>query len=163
MASLLGLHQRCSYEGQAAMALEALALEALALENGALEDMPLKANRYRIPIQYQGLGQSPWQLDWGPLLDGVLADLTTGVPTSTIALGFHLALAEVVGQLAGDLGVGQLFLAGGCFQNQLLLEHAVRALEQRGVQALWPQQLPCNDAALPIGQLLRQIGGEGAR
>ena len=163
MASLLGLHQRCSYEGQAAMALEALALEALALENGALEDMPLKANRYRIPIQYQGLGQSPWQLDWGPLLDGVLADLTTGVPTSTIALGFHLALAEVVGQLAGDLGVGQLFLAGGCFQNQLLLEQAVRALEQRGVQALWPQQLPCNDAALPIGQLLRQIGGEGAR
>jgi hydrogenase maturation protein HypF len=163
MASLLGLHQRCSYEGQAAMALEALALEALALENGALEDMPLKANRYRIPIQYQGLGQSPWQLDWGPLLDGVLADLTTGVPPSTIALGFHLALAEVIGQLAGDLGVGQLFLAGGCFQNQLLLERAVGALEQRGVQALWPQQLPCNDAALPIGQLLRQIGRGGAR
>jgi len=163
MASLLGLHQRCSYEGQAAMALEALALEALALENGALEDMPLKANRYRIPIRCQGLGQSPWQLDWGPLLDGVLTDLTTGVPPSTIALGFHLALAEVVGQLAGDLGLGQLFLAGGCFQNQLLLEQAVRALEQRGVQALWPQQLPCNDAALPIGQLLRQIGGGGAR
>jgi hydrogenase maturation protein HypF len=152
MASLLGLHQRCSYEGQAAMALEALALEALALES----------NRYRIPIRRQGLRQAPWLLDWGPLLDGVLADLTTGVAPSTIALGFHLALAEVVGQLAGDLGVGQLFLAGGCFQNQLLLEQAVRALEQRGVEALWPQQLPCNDAALPVGQLLRQIGGGGA-
>lgn len=168
MASLLGLHQRCSYEGQAAMALEALALEALALEALALEaqapeDGALKSNRYRIPIRRQGLAQAPWQLDWGPLLDGVLADLTTGVPTSTIALGFHLALAEVIGQLAGDLRVGQLFLAGGCFQNQLLLEQAVRALEQRGVQALWPQQLPCNDAALPIGQLLRQIGRGGAR
>ncbi|MCX5937092.1 MAG: carbamoyltransferase HypF [Cyanobium sp. LacPavin_0920_WC12_MAG_62_9] len=162
MASLLGLHQHCSYEGQAAMALEALALEDLALEDGALEDMPLKGNRYRIPIRRQGLPQAPWLLDWGPLLDGVLADLTTGVPPSTIALGFHLALAEVVGQLAGDLGVGQLFLAGGCFQNQLLLEQAVRALEQRGVEALWPQQLPCNDAALPVGQLLRQIGRGGA-
>ena len=152
MASLLGLHQRCSYEGQAAMALEALALEAL----------PPQANRYRIPIRRQGLPHAPWQLDWGPLLDGVLADLTTGVAPSTIALGFHLALAEVISQLAGDLGVNQLFLAGGCFQNQLLLEQAVRALEQRGVQALWSQQLPCNDAALPIGQLLRQIGGGGA-
>jgi hydrogenase maturation protein HypF len=148
MASLLGLHQRCSYEGQAAMALEALALEAL----------PPKANRYRIPIQRQGLPQVPWQLDWGPLLDGVLADLATGVPPSTIALGFHLALAEVIGQLAEDLGVSQLFLAGGCFQNQLLLEQAVTALKQRGIQALWPQRLPCNDAALPIGQLLRHIG-----
>ena len=162
MASLLGLQQRCSYEGQAAMALEALAQEAIAVENGALEKMPLKANRYRIPIRRQGLPQAPWQLDWGPLLDGVLADLTAGVPPSTIALGFHLALAEGIGQLAGDLGVGQLFLAGGCFQNQLLLEQTVRALEQRGVQGLWPQQLPCNDAALPVGQLLRQIGGGGA-
>ena len=160
MASLLGLHQRCSYEGQAAMALEALALEALADGAGWLARG--ESNRYRIPIRRQGLPPTPWQLDWGPLLDGVLADLTTGVPPSTIALGFHLALAEVIGQLARDLGVGQLFLAGGCFQNQLLLEQAVKALEQRGVQALWPQQLPCNDAALPIGQLLRQIGGGGA-
>ena len=139
------------------MALEALALEASALVDGALE-----SNRYRIPIRRQGLPHAPWQLDWGPLLDGVLADLTTGVPPGTIALGFHLALAEVIGQLAGDLGVRQLFLAGGCFQNQLLLEQAVLALKQRGVEALWPQQLPCNDVALPIGQLLRQIGGGGA-
>ena len=48
------------------------------------------------------------------------------------------------------------------YQNQLLLEQAVLALKQRGVEALWPQQLPCNDAALPVGQLLRQIGGGGA-
>ena len=166
MASLLGLHQCCSYEGQAAMALEALALEALALEDGVDGAGWLaqgKANRYRIPIRRPRLRQAPWQLDWGPLLDGVLADLTTGVPPSTIALGFHRALAEVVGQLAGDLGVGQMVLAGGCFQNQLLLEHAIRALKQRGVEALWPQQLPCNDAALPIGQLLRQIGRGAAK
>jgi hydrogenase maturation protein HypF len=56
-----------------------------------------------------------------------------------------------------------MVLAGGCFQNQLLLEHAIRALKQRGVEALWPQQLPCNDAALPIGQLLRQIGRGAAK
>ena len=68
-------------------------------------------------------------------------------------------LAEVIGQLAGALEARQLLLAGGCFQNQLLLEHSVMALDQRGVQAFWPQQLPCNDAALPIGQLMQQIGG----
>jgi hydrogenase maturation protein HypF len=167
MASLLGLHQRCSYEGQAAMALEALALEGLTLEG-----LAPNANRYRLPIRRQGdragpgvraddpgLSQTPWHLDWGPLLHGVLADLTTGVPPSTMALGFHRALGDAIGQLAGVLGAKQMFLAGGCFQNQLLLEHAVLALEQRGVQAHWPKHLPCNDAALPIGQLMQQIGG----
>jgi hydrogenase maturation protein HypF len=172
VASLLGLHQHCSYEGQAAMALEGLALEGLALEGLARSHGPHREerHRYRISIQRHGdpdgvgdpgMEQQPWQLDWRPLLHAVLADLSRGVPPSTIALAFHLALAEVIGQLAGALEVGQLLLAGGCFQNQLLLEHSVMALDQRGVQAFWPQQLPCNDAALPIGQLLQQMSGQG--
>jgi hydrogenase maturation protein HypF len=183
MASLLGLHQRCSYEGQAAMALEGLGLKGLGLEGFRLEDLSDSASwparggkhRYRIPIQRQrepagrgggaddaGLSQAPLQLDWGPLLRGVLADLSTGVPASTVALEFHRALAEVIGRFVGTLGATEVVLAGGCFQNQLLLEHSVRALAQRGIKALWPQQLPCNDAALPIGQLMLQIGGGGA-
>ena len=79
-----------------------------------------------------------------------------------MALEFHRALAEVIGRSVGTLGATEVVLAGGCFQNQLLLEHSVRALAQRGIKALWPQQLPCNDAALPIGQLMLQIGEGGA-
>jgi hydrogenase maturation protein HypF len=47
-----------------------------------------------------------------------------------------------------------VLLGGGCFQNRLLLELSVAALRHSGLTPLWPQQLPCNDAALAVGQLL---------
>jgi hydrogenase maturation protein HypF len=53
----------------------------------------------------------------------------------------------------------RFLLSGGCFQNQLLLELSTTALKQRGIDPLWPQQLPCNDGALAIGQLMGLADG----
>jgi hydrogenase maturation protein HypF len=44
-------------------------------------------------------------------------------------------------------------LAGGCFQNALLLELTAAALRCRGLEPFWPRQLPCNDGGLALGQL----------
>ncbi|NDD70185.1 MAG: carbamoyltransferase HypF, partial [Synechococcaceae bacterium WB9_4xC_028] len=73
---------------------------------------------------------------------------------AALSLAFHQSLAQAVVNLAQSQGVDQLLLAGGCFQNKLLLERCVLGLQQVGVRAIWCQQLPCNDASLPIGQLL---------
>jgi hydrogenase maturation protein HypF len=70
------------------------------------------------------------------------------------ALAFHRALAGAVAELATALQCRRFLLSGGCFQNKLLLELSAAALEQRGIEPLWPQQLPCNDGALAIGQLM---------
>jgi hydrogenase maturation protein HypF len=51
-------------------------------------------------------------------------------------------------------GARTFLLSGGCFQNALLLERSIAALQARGITAVWSQQLPCNDAALAVGQLL---------
>ena len=145
VAALLGLRQVCSFEAQAALALEALATEAL--EAGAAPDP------YRLPLERRGPGE-PWQWNWEPLLEALLIDREQGRPAAEAALAFHHALAQGAVDLAFALGQRRLLLAGGCFQNKLLLELTVAALEAVGVQPLWCQQLPCNDASLPVGQLL---------
>jgi hydrogenase maturation protein HypF len=148
VASLLGLQQRCSYEAQAALALEAVALQAVDL--GAESSW---RGAYAITLRAPQ-GPEPWQLDWQPLLEQLLADLSAGVPPAAIALAFHRALASAIGDLAAALGASRFALSGGCFQNQLLLESSIAALRRQGIEPLWPRRLPCNDAALPIGQLL---------
>ncbi len=146
VAALLNLAQRCSYEAQAATALEGLALQAL--ERDALPRCHLN-----LPLE-TSQGAAPLQWNWQPLLEQLLSELARGTPASAIALGFHQALADAIAALAAARQAPQLLLAGGCFQNALLLELSVAALARQGCRALWPQQLPCNDAALPIGQLL---------
>lgn len=80
-------------------------------------------------------------------------DLRRCIGIGAVSLAIHQTLADAVVNLAKKQRVKQLLLAGGCFQNKLLLELCVAALDQAGVRALWCQQLPCNDASLPVGQL----------
>jgi hydrogenase maturation protein HypF len=150
IASLLGLAQRCSFEAQAALRLEAAARAALPAVPGRLA--PAAAG-YTVAISPGGHGE-PWLLDWQPLLEAVLHDLAVDRPVEAIALAFHQALAQLLSALAGQLGVKRLLLAGGCFQNRLLLELAVECLADAGIEALWPQRIPCNDGGLALGQLL---------
>ena len=146
VAALLGIVQQCSYEAQAAMALEGLGRQALEQHPGASCQLDL-------PLQQMRPGE-PWQWNWQPLLEQLLEAQRHNISPEAIALAFHQALAHGIGDLAQLQGRQQLLLAGGCFQNALLLELTTAALDERGCQALWPQRLPCNDAALPIGQLL---------
>ncbi len=173
VASLLGLVQRCSYEGQAAMALEGLATAAWEREGrdgrrGDQTPWPAAGPEERAQTMLAGgagdghlilraaAAGEPRQLDWQPLLEVILADLANGRDRGAIALGFHRALASALGELASALGARQLLLAGGCFQNALLLELACAELHRRGITPLWPRQLPCNDGAIALGQLLAE-------
>jgi len=172
VAALLGLQQICSHEAQAAMALEGLATRAAA--NGSSWNNP----SYRLPLRRSdSAGCLEW--DWRPLLEQLLQDLAAADAAgnadagdlseraSWIALAFHQALAEGLADLAAQVrnpeapesalapgGARTFLLSGGCFQNALLLERSIAALQARGITAVWSQQLPCNDAALAVGQLL---------
>jgi len=159
VAALLGLHQVCSHEAQAALALEGLASRAVGSRCGG--DGPLP--RYRLPLRsvrgwQSGDAGAPMEWDWRPLLSALLRDRARELNPGAIALALHHALAEAIVALAqawpDACGRDGLLLGGGCFQNALLLELSVEALRARGVRAHWPRQLPCNDAALAVGQLL---------
>ncbi len=158
VSALLGLCLINRHEGEAAMALEAAAWRwhdaQLGRDTGTqgVED-PSAAHFPGFALR-AGTAGEPWEIDWQPLLDGLLAERDQGIPAEALAHRFHTTLAQLLVELAQWLGARELLLAGGCFQNRLLLELATSALERSGIAPIRPMRLPCNDGALAVGQLL---------
>lgn len=139
VAALLGVRSRVTYEGQAAMELEALARQA---------------DHRRVPTYTVDVG--PATLDPAPLLAALLDDRARGVPVEAMAAGFHRALAAGTAQLAADVAsrhdVDTVALSGGVFQNSLLSQQLSSALVRAGLRVLQHEQLPPNDGSISIGQ-----------
>lgn len=155
VASLLDLVQVQSYEGEGGLRLE-----------GAAAAAPPVPGRWSLPLLPPAAGGPTlgW-LDWEPLLDALLAAIAVGTPPALCAARFHHTLAEALADTvalaagamappatAGRAGV-PVALAGGCFQNRLLLEAAITALRSRGLRPFWPEVVPCNDGGLALGQV----------
>jgi hydrogenase maturation protein HypF len=138
VAALIGLRQKVSFEGQAAMELE-FSLDGI--ETG-------EAYSFNIT------GNAPLILDWQPVIEGILADLKRGMLVGEISAKFHNGLVEAIVSTARRVGGRQIALTGGCFQNRYLTERAVRRLEQEGLQAYWHQRVPPNDGGIALGQIL---------
>jgi hydrogenase maturation protein HypF len=141
VASLTGLVQRSSFEGQAAMALEF-----------ALGQHPPQV-KYDIDlITGDNDAQSALILDWRPMLRALLADIEQGVSTAHMAAAFHNALVEALVAVAQRVGETRVVLTGGCFQNRYLTERAIDRLRTAGFEPFWHQHVPPNDGGLALGQ-----------
>jgi hydrogenase maturation protein HypF len=139
VASLLGLAQRSSFEGQAAMALEFAADPA---ERGAY------------PIAFEPAADASCiVLDWRPLVDAVIDDLRRGVSRSLAAARFHNALVAAMTRVAKSEGAPSVALTGGCFQNRRLTELGARELRRAGFRVLLHRQVPPGDGGIALGQI----------
>jgi len=140
VASIIGLRQVVSFEGQAAMELEMLA-------------DPGQSSAYPYRLLYQG-GQVI--CDPSQMIESIAKDHLSGVVGSRIAGRFHLSLAmmieEVCAQLQQQTGLKQVVLSGGVFQNGLLTEMVVPRLEKTGLTVLTHTLVPPNDGGLALGQ-----------
>ena len=130
-----------SYEGEAAMRLEALAGQAAPDE---------AAYGYAIGAMADG-GQDP-----AGMFRDIRRDLGRGVDRAAIALRFHAGLARSFAKAAVRLAeAGEaraIALSGGCFQNALLLRLTEMALGDLPV--LVHRTTPANDGGLALGQAL---------
>jgi hydrogenase maturation protein HypF len=142
VASLAGLRQQVSFEGQAAMELE-FALEGIAT-----------AEAYKLPVcpAHESL-----RLDWSPTIEAILADLKRGSPIGQISARFHNALAEAILAVARQIGQPRVVLSGGCFQNRYLTERSVRRLQEEGFRPYWHQRVPPNDGGISLGQAVAAL------
>ncbi len=155
IAALVGLHQQVSFEGQAAMALEHIAdvnvTEAYPLlvkdEDGRMRDEKAASSSFI-------LHPSSFCLDWQPLIEAALGDLSRGMKTSIIAARFHNALVEAIVAVAQTIGEKNVALSGGCFQNRWLTERAATRLTQAGHRVLLHRQVPPNDGCISLGQVV---------
>jgi hydrogenase maturation protein HypF len=136
VAALCGLCCETTYEGQAAIELEAAA------------DRKERA-AYALPY-------ADGELDPRPTIAAVMSDLAAGVSVTRISARFHraLAAATVRGcvEVAAASGLSLVVLAGGVFQNRLLLEAVAADLRATGLRVLTPERLPPNDGAISYGQ-----------
>jgi hydrogenase maturation protein HypF len=121
-----------TYEGEAAMQLEALAT----------------ADAGAYPF---GAGIDP-----APMFAALLADLAAGVPAGRIAARFHeglaLAFADVARRLVAEGAARAVALSGGCLQNARLQAALLRHLGD--VPVLVHRRVPANDGGLALGQAL---------
>ncbi|NPU09347.1 carbamoyltransferase HypF [Bradyrhizobium sp. 83002] len=133
VAGLLGVSAVQSYEGEAAMKLEALVREATTLDHG-------------------------WTIADGVLsLRPLLAHLASDRLDVAEAAGlFHGTLAAAcvdwITMASRATGIGTLVLSGGCFVNAHLSAQIVRGCRAAGFDALLPRRLPPNDGGLSLGQ-----------
>lgn len=147
VAALLDLCQQMSFEGQAAQALQSAA-EAAG-----------PAAPYPLPLRTALDGHVA---DWGPLLAALLSDVAAGTPAGVISMRFHAGLANLIVAVTRQFGAGRVVLAGGCFQNALLLDLTAGRLADAGVAVFWPQRLPPGDGGLAVGQAAVAGSGETA-
>jgi hydrogenase maturation protein HypF len=141
VASLVGLRQRVSFEGQAAMELE-FALDAVESD----ESYPIAISGAAEPV--------PLKLDWSPLIRAILKDIESGTRAGVISARFHNALAETIVEIAKRIGEERVVLSGGCFQNRYLTERAVGRLQAEGFHPIWHQRVPPNDGGIALGQVI---------
>ncbi|MFQ4138186.1 carbamoyltransferase HypF [Nodosilinea sp. PGN35] len=141
VAALIGLPQRVSFEGQAA-----IALEGLAAEYSTPKGYPFAVSVTR-----------PAEIDWRPVVRAVVCDRRDGVASDIIAARFHRTLVEMVGAIARRTGLTQVVLTGGCFQNRILSEQVIQHLRDRGFVPYWHQRVPPNDGGLAVGQVLAAL------
>ena len=147
VAALLDLRQRSSYEGEAAVELEALA-------NGAGQSDPLPFDLV-LPAQ----PGAPLVVDWRPAIESLLARRAAGESPASLAAAFHGWMVEAILRVALHLRPTEIVLAGGCFQNRRLFEGAVTRLRENGFNTHWPRLAPTNDGGLAIGQAFAALRG----
>ncbi len=133
VASLIGLRQVVSFEGQGAMELE------FALKGSD------QANSY--PFSYSD------ELDWLPMVREIIKDTAEGHQPKLISAKFHNTMAEMILAVAERVGENRVVLTGGCFQNRYLTEQTISKLKVAGFTPYWHQRVPPNDGGIALGQL----------
>ncbi|MGW4210259.1 Kae1-like domain-containing protein [Lentzea sp. NPDC004789] len=132
-AALLGVCDENSYEGEAAVLLEA----AAAGHRGPSFDWTLHRR------------DGMWVYDPVPTLRDLV---TCGDSTGVAAARFHTTIAEVTAALVREAagGVRTVCLGGGVFQNRRLVDAVTRELGE--FQVLVGERVPVNDGGISYGQ-----------
>jgi hydrogenase maturation protein HypF len=133
MSSILNLCNHNTFEGEAAMLLEAAAREGVCEE------------RYEVSWNYH-------TLEIAPLLNQVWNDMKANVPAKQIAYKFHAFLAEAIYYFASHHHTKDVALSGGVFQNALLVEMIEQRLHGHYHLHLHKELSP-NDENISVGQL----------
>jgi hydrogenase maturation protein HypF len=139
VSSLIGVRDQVSYEGQAAIELEALASDA---EPTAI---------YPFAID------KAFVIDTRPLIAAIAGDVDSKVAAATIASQFHSTLAKIIRdvclQLRVRTGIDSIVLSGGVWMNAMLTLQVEKRLSTDKFRVFRHHRVPPNDGGLSLGQI----------
>ncbi|WP_265436415.1 carbamoyltransferase HypF [Aeromonas media] len=142
MAALLGVIDTPDYEGEAGLLLEAAALQLTP------DEQP-----FPLAFDLSQATEGALQIEWAKLLNTLVSERRKGTATASLAAGFIRAISNLVIALAERFPGYPVALGGGVFQNRVLMDQLVPALEAAGRQVLTSETLPLNDGGIAAGQL----------
>jgi hydrogenase maturation protein HypF len=138
VASILGIRHETTYEGQAAVELEAVA-------NSSAEIYPF------------GMADGdPFQIDFRETIRAIVRDFADASPVPVISARFHRTVAQAIVEACARIResehLSRVCLSGGTFQNLRLLEQSLAGLRARGFETFIHHRVPPNDGGLSLGQ-----------
>ena len=150
MASLAGVCNVVSYEGQAAIELEAR-VDPDELQRG---------ERYDFAVTTADASGMAW-LEPQPLWPALLRDIAQGESTGNMAARFHNGLSHAMLAMVAELTrhhgnpwQNRIALSGGVFQNDILFGLVAKGLEATGCTVYSHSRVPANDGGLALGQAM---------
>jgi hydrogenase maturation protein HypF len=139
VSALMGVCDKNTFEGEAAIALEALTIPAI------VEDYP-------VDIQLR----DPLEIDFSQTVLKIIEDLCKGENKGTISSKFHNTLVTVIMRVVQRLSqvhsIKDVVLCGGVFQNMYLLKGTISSLASTGMEVHIHDKVPTNDAGISLGQ-----------
>lgn len=135
LACMLGIKSHHSYEGEAAMLMEAAASNAV-LRSGEIYP----------------LNEENGVLNWDLFMEHFLADISAEMPVAEIARKVFHSLAAIIVKLCAVHKIKKVAFSGGVFQNALLTDLVAQALSGK-INVYFHQQLSPNDECIGFGQL----------
>lgn len=158
VSSLLGICHYNTFEGQAAMQLEAEAAMALGKES-------LLATPYSYLFDQDSLFKESnglQEISCSEMVRTLMAKMTDEqVSVPELALFFHVFLVSAFGNmiryLSRKTGIDTVVLSGGSVQNKILTEGFLNFFSNTHLKLYTNAQVPANDGGLALGQAV--IGG----
>ncbi len=141
VAALLGLADKVSYEGEAALLLETAARRFFRQNNRIQAGYFLRAGKL----------QDPFSPEW---LTFLMEDIKNQKMPEQVAALFHLGLAEMVAAAAVRGGFEAVAFSGGVFQNALLVTLLQKKLKKLKIKPYFHKELSPNDENISFGQLV---------
>jgi len=140
VSAMLGVCDRNTFEGEAAIALEALTIEDI---NDEYPVVLKQENEYTV-------------VDFRDVIRALIDDLKKNEPKPVIATRFHNTIASTIRLTVKSIhkrtGILDVALSGGTFQNTYLLARTIARLSADGMRVHINTQMPSNDACISLGQ-----------
>lgn len=140
VASILGLIDRQSYEGQAAILLEQRALQYF------------ESHGYEFSAYYLHANVATVTINTKLLIEEILQDLSSAQSVEYIAAKFHISLVKIIQNIAIHQHINTIAFSGGVFQNALLVDLIIHHLGKK-YQLYFHKNFSPNDENIALGQI----------